>query len=155
MFIICVWCSGKLQRAAYGIYSWVLQENIKFFDAALGVPTFSRQPKKSLYVNKAGFPTLYSHKGSFYTQQRGRKLPRHHAHALALMLPRLNKVKHGDREIRIADFALPGSIHRQHIACQLVFRGLPPYQAHTWFAGSAKTAVLCRSSEQDAQLYRL
>ena len=37
------------------------------------------------------------------------------------MLPRLNKINHGDREIRIADFALPGGIHRQHIACQLVF----------------------------------
>ena len=79
------------------------------------------QPKKSLYLNKAGFPTLYSNKGSFYTQQRGCKLPRHYAYALALMLLRLNKVKHGDREIRIADFVLPGSIHRQHIACQLVF----------------------------------
>ena len=111
--------------------------------------------KKSLYVNKALKILLYSHKGSFYTQQRGCKLPRHHAHALALMLPRLNKVNHGDRKIRIADFALPGSIHRQHIACQLVFRGLPPYQAHTWFAGSAKTAVSCQSSEQGAQLYRL
>ena len=37
VFIIRVWCSGELQRAAYGIYSWFLQENIKFFDAALGV----------------------------------------------------------------------------------------------------------------------
>jgi len=39
------------------------------------------------------------------------------------MIPRLNKVNHGDRKIRIADFALPGRIHRQHIACQLVFTG--------------------------------
>ena len=67
--------------------------------------------KKSLYVNKALKIPLYSHKGSFYTQQQGCKLARHHAYALALMLPRLNKVKHGDREIRIADFALPGGIH--------------------------------------------
>jgi len=66
VFIIRVWCSGKLQRAACGIYSWFLQENIKFFDAALaGRPPYLMQPKKSLYVNKAGFPTLYSHKGSF------------------------------------------------------------------------------------------
>ena len=113
------------------------------------------QPKKSLYVNKAGFPTLYSHKGSFYAQQRGCKLPRHHTHALTLMFSRFNKINHGDRKIRVADFALPGSIHRQHIACQLVFRGLPQYRAHTWFAGSAKTAVLCRSSGQGVQLYRL
>ena len=68
--------------------------------------------KKSLYVNKELEIPLYSHKGSFYAQQRGCKLPRHHAYALTLMLLRLNKVKHGDRKIRIADFALPGSIHR-------------------------------------------
>ena len=35
VFIIRVWCSGELQRAVCGIYSWVLQENMKFFDAAL------------------------------------------------------------------------------------------------------------------------
>jgi len=86
---------------------------MKFFDAALaGRPPYLMQPKKSLYVNKALKIPLYSHKGSFYTQQRGCKLPRHHAHALALMLPRLNKVKHGDRKIRIANFTLPGGIHR-------------------------------------------
>ena len=119
------------------------KKTLSFLTLHWGCLPYLMQPKKSLYVNKAGFPTLYSHKGSFYTWQRGCKLPRHHAYALALMLSRLDKVNHGDREIRIADFALPGGIHRQHIACQLVFRGLPPYQAHTWFADSAKTAVLC------------
>ena len=101
------------------------------------------KPKKSLYVNKAGFPTLYSHKGSLLHPAAGVQAtatPRLRAHADD---PRLNKVNHGDREIRIADFTLPGRIHRQHITCQLVFRGLPPYQAHMWFADSAKTAVLC------------
>ena len=70
------------------------------------------QPKKSLYVNKALEIPLYSHKGSFLTLQRGRKLPRHYAYALALMLPRFNKINHGDRKIRVADLALPGGIHR-------------------------------------------
>ena len=73
VFIIRVWCSGELQRAAYDIYSWFLQENIKFFDVALGAGRlpYLMQPKKSLYVNKALKIPLYSHKGSFYTQQQG------------------------------------------------------------------------------------
>jgi len=54
VFIVRVWCSGELQQAAYGIYSWFLQEDIKFFDAALGAGRlpYLMQSKKSLYVNK-------------------------------------------------------------------------------------------------------
>ena len=36
-----------------------------------GRPPYLMQPKKSLYVNKALKIPLYSHKGSFYTQQQG------------------------------------------------------------------------------------
>ena len=90
------------------------KKTLSFFDAALGAGRlpYLMQSKKSLYVNKELEIPFYSHKGSFWTQYQGYKLPRHHAYALALMLPRLNKVKHGDRKIRIADFALSGSIHR-------------------------------------------
>ena len=107
------------------------KKTLSFLTLRWGCLPFPGSLKKSLYVNKALKIPLYSHKGSFYTQQRGRKLPRHYAYALALMLPRLNKVKHGDRKIRIANFTLPGGVHRQHIACQLVFaRALTPRVKH-------------------------
>ena len=69
VFIIRVWCSGELQRAAHGIYSWFLQENIKFFDAALGAGRlpYLMQPKKSLYVKIKRWKSRFIHIKALFT----------------------------------------------------------------------------------------